>query len=92
MADNSTKSLYDQFNQKNMSELYSISQSETATPEEKAMANRLLRERSEREARQEKENKQYQQQLQRQQGSYELAHGGMVHRGRKAGLSAEKAG
>lgn len=92
MADNSTKSLYDKFNEKNMSELLDISQSETASDEEKAMADRLLRERSEREARQERENKQYRQQLQRQQGSYELAHGGMVHRGRKAGFSAEKAG
>ena len=91
MADNATDSLYNRFDKKNMSELLEISKSKTATPEEIAMAERLLRERSEKERQREEMNKEDTEYIKRKEGAYTLAYGGKLHRGRTAGLSAEKA-
>ena len=91
MADNSTNSLYTEMDKLGMQALVDVRDSEKSTPEEKAMAERLLRERSEKEFQREQMNKEDSEYIKRKEGAYALAYGGKLHRGRTAGLSAEKA-
>lgn len=89
MADNTTNE--HNTDDMSLSEVVKYLERDDLTPAQRAAGKRRIDEISGREKEQADSMKEDAEYLGRSIGSYNLAHGGKIHRGRQAGISAEKA-